>query len=287
MSEHAGEFGVDAMCRVLGVSRSGYYAWRKRAPSQRAQANVRLIADIRDVHQASRGTYGSPRVHAALKRRGVVCGHNRVARLMRCEGLVGKSPRRKHPLTTQREPRNTVAPNVLARNFAAELPNRKWVADITYIDTAEGWLFLAPVLDLWSRMVVGWSMADHMETSLVEKALQMALARRRPGPGLLHHSDQGSQYTSIAYQQHLSRLNAQISMSRVGNCYDNAAMESFIGTLKTECIVGQFASRAQARTVIFEYIEVWYNRQRLHSSLGYLSPEDFERQHLSDINTVH
>ncbi len=287
MSEQAGEFGVEAMCRVLGVSRSGYYAWRKRAPSQRAQANARLIADIRDVHQASRGTYGSPRVHAALKRRSVVCGHNRVARLMRCEGLVGKSPRRKHPPTTQREPRNPAAPNVLARNFAAELPNRKWVADITYIDTAEGWLYLAPVLDLWSRMVVGWSMADHMDTSLVQKALQMALARRRPGPGLLHHSDQGCQYTSTAYQLQLSRLNAQVSMSRVGNCYDNAAMESFIGTLKTECVSGQFASRAQARTVIFEYIEVWYNRQRLHSSLGYLSPEEFERQHLSDINSVH
>lgn len=275
------------MSRVLGVSSSGYYAWRRREPGCRAQANAALVADIRDIHQTSRGTYGSPRVHAALKRRGVVCGRNRVARLMRREGMVGKSPRRKRPVTTRHEPGNPVAPNVLAQNFSAEQPNRKWVADITYVDTAEGWLYLAPVLDLWSRMVVGWSMEEHMQTSLVDQALQMAAARRRPGPGLLHHSDQGGQYTSAAYQQHLSKLKAQVSMSRAGNCYDNAAMESFIGTLKTECVTGQFATRAQARTAIFEYIEVWYNRQRLHSSLGYLSPEEFERTHSSDMKSVH
>jgi putative transposase len=170
MSAHEIEFSVRRMCQVLGVSASGYYAWRRRKPGRRAQANAVLVKQIRDVHQDSRQTYGSPRVHAALKRRGVVCGHNRVARLMHCEGIVGKSPRRKHPVTTQREPGNRVAPNVLARNFAAELPNRKWVADITYVDTAEGWLYLAPVLDLWSRMVVGWSMDEHMETSLVDRA---------------------------------------------------------------------------------------------------------------------
>jgi putative transposase len=287
MSEHALDFPMGQMCQILGVSRSGYYAWRKRKASRRAQANAALVKRILEVHGASRRTYGSPRVHAALKREGMSCGHNRVARLMQHEGIMGKSPRRKHPVTTQREPGNPVAPNVLAQDFTAEQPDRKWVADITFIDTAEGWLYLAPVLDLYSRKVVGWSMDEHMDTSLVEAALHMAVARRCPEPGLLHHSDQGSQYTSTAYQQRLSQLKAQVSMSRVGNCYDNAAMESFIGTLKTECLTGQFKTRALARTAIFEYIEVWYNRQRLHSSLGYLSPEEFEHTHFLDINPVH
>jgi transposase InsO family protein len=190
-------------------------------------------------------------------------------------------------VTTQRQPDHPVAPNLLAQDFTAERPNQKWAADITALDTAEGGLYLASVLDLCSRKVVGWSMDGHMYSSLVEDALHMAVARRCPEPGLLHHSDQGSQYTGAAYRLLLSQLECQVSMSRVGNCYDNAAMESFIGTLKTECITGQFESRAQARTAIFEYIEVWYNRQRLHSSLGYLSPEEFERSLLSDISTVH
>jgi transposase InsO family protein len=242
------------MCKVLGVSRSGYYAWHKRTTSRRGRANAVLVEHIREVHRVSRQTYGSPRVYAALKRQGVDCGRHRVARLMRCAGIMGKTPRRKHPVTTQRQPGNLVAPNVLAQNFTADFPNRKWTADMTYVDTAEGWLYLASVLDLCSRKVVGWSMDEHMETSLIEDAFQMAVTRRCPDPELLHHSDQGSQYASITYQQRLAAWECQVSMSRVGNCYDNTVMESFFGTLKTECVTSQFATRAQARTVIFEYI---------------------------------
>jgi len=287
MSEHEGEFRVRSMCRVLNVSASGYYTWCRRGMSRRAQANAALVGRIREIHQASRRTYGSPRVHAALRLDGVKCGRKRVAHLMRCEGLVGRSPRRKYPRTTQATPDNPVAPNLLAQDFTAERPDQKWVADITYIDTAEGWLYLAPVLDLFSRKVVGWSMDSHLYSSLVEDALLMAAARRCPAPGLLHHSDRGVQYTSAAYRQLLADLHCQVSMSRTGNCYDNAVMESFFSTLKSECLIGQFQTRAQARTAIFEFIEVWYNRHRLHSSLGYLSPEDFEHSRISDILTVH
>jgi transposase InsO family protein len=236
-----------------------------------------LVGKIREAYQSSRQTYGSPRIHAVLQRKGIVCGRNRVARLMRLQGMAARKRRKRFPVTTQRQPGAIPAPNWLNRDFSASAPNRKWVTDITYIDTLEGWLYLAPVLDLYSRRVVGWAMADHIDTSLVEAALHMALARRQPAAGLLHHSDQGSQYTSLPYQLHLLARNCQISMSRVGNCYDNAVMESFFSTLKTECATGQFASRAQARRAIFEYIEIWYNRHRLHSSLGYLSPEEFEQ----------
>jgi transposase InsO family protein len=287
MSEHETEFRIIRMCGVLNVSASGYYAWCKRRPSRRAEANTELVRQIQDIHQSSRRTYGSPRVHAALRRRGLVCSRKRVARLMRCEGLVGRSPRRRYPRTTQAAPGNPVAPNVLAQDFTAERPNQKWVADITYVDTAEGWLYLAPVLDLYSRKVVGWSMDSHLYSSLVKDALHMAVSRRRPAPGLLHHSDRGAQYTSAAYQQRLLDLHCQVSMSRTGNCYDNAVMESFFSTLKSECLTGLFQTRAQARTAIFEFIEIWYNRHRLHSSLGYLSPEEFELSIISDISTVH
>jgi len=286
MSVHEGEFTMIRMCQMLDVSASGYYAWRGRTPSRRAKANAALVEQIRDIHQASRRTYGGPRVHAALRRRGLVCSRKRVARLMRREGIVGRSPRRRYPRTTQSAPGNPVAPNLLAQDFTAEQPNQKWVADITYVDTAEGWLYLAPVLDLFSRKVVGWAMDNHLYSSLVEDALRMAVTRRRPAPGLLHHSDQGIQYTSAAYRQLLADLQCQVSMSRTGNCYDNAVMESFFSTLKSECLTGQFQTRAQARTAIFEFIEVWYNRQRLHSSLGYLSPEEFEHSLVSDISTV-
>ena len=271
------EFRVKRMCHALVVQRSGYYAWRRRTPSTRAQANEVLLKLIREEHETSRKTYGSPRIKKVLERKGVLCGKNRVARLMRMHGIAAKKRHKWHPTTTQRKPGVVPAPNWLNQEFTAVAPNRKWVSDFTYIDTAEGWLYLATVLDLFSRKVVGWAMSEWMDTDLVETAWQMALLGRRPEPGLLHHSDQGSQYTSAVYQKSLTTALVQLSMSRVGNCYDNAVAESFFGTLKTECVTGQFATRALAHTSIFEYIEVWYNRQRLHSTLGYLSPVEFER----------
>ena len=271
------EFGVRQMCRMLEVQRSGYYAWRRRAPSTRAQSNEELLKLIREEHETSRKTYGSPRIQIVLQRKGILCGKNRVARLMRLHGIAAQKRHKWHPTTTQRQPGVVPAPNWLNQEFTAVAPNRKWVSDFTYIDTAEGWLYLATVLDLFSRKVVGWAISEWMDTDLVETAWQMALLGRRPEPGVLHHSDQGSQYTSAAYQKSLTTALVQLSMSRVGNCYDNAVAESFFGTLKTECVTGQFATRALAHTSIFEYIEVWYNRQRLHSTLGYLSPVEFER----------
>jgi len=274
------------MCQVLKVSPSGYYDWRKRAPSERQQANEKLLEAIRKEHIASRETYGSPRIHAQLHRLGFEASRNRIARLMQANSIVGKSPRRKRPTTTQREPGAQAAPNLLAQDFRASKPNEKWLADLTYIDTFEGWLYLALVLDLFARPIVGWAMADHMRALLVEDALRMALGRRLPAPGLLHHSDQGSQYTSIQVQALLAAHHIEVSMSAVGNCYDNSPMESFIGTLKNECADYRFPTRLEARHVIFEYIEVWYNRQRLHSSLGYLSPAEFEQQYFYSLKSV-
>jgi putative transposase len=277
MVSHESEYSVRRMCLVLGVSHSGYYAWRSRPESQRAQANERLLVRIREEYHLSRKTYGSPRIHAALRKKGVTCSRKRVARLMRLDQIAARRARRRLPHTTQRDPEALPAPNLLNQDFSSPAPDRKWVSDITYIATAEGWLYLAVVLDLFSRRVVGWAMDEHMETSLVQQAWTMALSQRCPSAGLLHHSDQGRQYTSEMYRQSLTAHHCQISMSRSGNCLDNAAMESFFSTLKTECATGPFDNRAQARTTIFEYIEVWYNRQRLHSSLGYLSPAEFER----------
>lgn len=276
MAAHEQDHEVKRMSQALGVGRSGYYAWRRRGMSQRDQEDQELFREIQSVHQSSRRTYGSPRIQAALGHKGILCGRNRVARLMRKHGISVQRPRKGHPITTQRQVGAISAPNLLNRDFSAPGPNLKWVIDITYIDTAEGWLYLAVVLDLYSRLVVGWAMDDHMQTVLAENALDMALIKRQPAAGFLHHSDQGGQFTSQAYQLHLLANHCQISMSRVGNCYDNAVMESFFGTLKTECVTRQFASRAEARLTIFEYIEVWYNRQRLHSSLDYLSPVEFE-----------
>jgi transposase InsO family protein len=277
MVAHESEFRVNSMCRVLGVGRSGYYAWRRREPSPRTQANESLLVRIREEYQLSRKTYGSPRIHAALQRKGVICGRKRVARLMRLDRIAARRAHRRIPRTTQKDPNAVPAPNLLNQDFSSPAPDRKWVSDITYIDTAEGWLYLAVVLDLFSRRVVGWAMDEHMEATLVQQAWNMAVAQRCPSADLLHHSNQGSQYTSEIYQQSLSAHHCQVSMSRSGNCLDNAAMESFFSTLKTECANEQFATRAQARTAIFEYIEAWYNRQRLHSSLDYLSPAEFER----------
>jgi putative transposase len=278
MAAHEGEFGIERMCRVLGVGRSGYYAWRSRPASRRAKANEVLWAQIQTEYEMSRATYGSPRIHAALQGKGVKCSRKRVARLMRGHGILARQRRKRKPPTTQRAAGAVPAPNLLNQNFSAPAPDQKWVTDITYIDTAEGWLYLASVLDLYSRKVVGWAMADHMETPLVEAALKMAVFQRQPQAGWLHHSDQGRQYTSQTYQTALAASHCQVSMNRVGNCYDNAVMESFFATLKTECANQRFDTQSQARSAIFQYIEAWYNRKRLHSSLGYLSPVEFEQK---------
>jgi putative transposase len=274
---HEEDFQVRRMCRVLAVGRSGYYAWRQRKPSSRAQANQALLALIASEHQASRTTYGSPRIQAALRRKGMRYGRHRIARLMRSHQIVARHKRKWRPTTTQRAPGVLPAPNVLAQDFTASAPNEKWVSDFTYIETQQGWLYLAVVLDLYSRRVIGWSMRQTMDTELVLAALRMALRDRQPAAGVLHHSDQGSQYTADTYCAMPTAALAQLSMSRGGNCYDNAVIESFFATLKTECVTDPFPTRALARTTIFEYVEVWYNRQRMHSSLGYLSPVEYEK----------
>lgn len=276
IQRHAEQYRIKMMCLVLGVSRSGYYAWRRRQPSARERANRLLSALIRLLHQKSRRTYGYRRIHAALVAQGTTCGKNRVARLMQKDGLRARR-RRRYKRTTQSRHNWPVAPNRLAQSFVATSPNQKWLTDITYVWTAEGWLYLSVVLDLYSRLVVGWAMEPYLTDSLTKKALQMALARRQPQPGLLHHSDRGSQYASASYQHLLSSHQALTSMSRTGNVYDNAPMESFFATLKTELIHHcNYITRRQAKSDIFEYIEVFYNRQRLHSALGYVSPMAYE-----------
>jgi putative transposase len=274
--DHRGQFSVKRMCQLLEVNRSGYYAWRPGQKSLREEENLVLVEKIQTEFKASRKTYGSPRIYIRLRRQGVACGRHRIARLMRTAGIAPER-HKWHPQTTQRQEGLVPAPNLLKQDFTASAPNQKWVSDFTYIDTAEGWLYLATVVDLFSRKVVGWSMSEQMDAALVETALSMAVESRRPTGDLLHHSDQGSQYTSAAYQIDLASAHIQVSMSRVGNCYDNAVAESFFSTLKAECVTRQFGTRSMARRTIFEYIEVWYNRQRLHSTLGYLSPVDFER----------
>ena len=277
IADHQAEFSISLMGRVLGVSPSGYYAWRKRPPSAQKMADQSLVEQIEAIHQDSRRTYGSPRIHQELADNGVKCGHNRVARLMQTVGLAAKQHRKFKITTTDSNHDYPVAPNVLDRDFTAEGPNQKWLADITYIPTDEGWLYLAAVLDLYSRRIVGWAMDDNLERHLVIPALQMALETRQPGPGLLHHSDRGSQYASQDYRDLLTKHQIQASMSRKGNCYDNAPMESFFGTLKTELIHQRhYLTPKEAKTDIFEYIEVFYNRSRRHSTLGYLAPVAFE-----------
>ncbi len=279
IAAHEGQFEIKIMCRVLTVSVSGYYAWRHRRPSQRDQENQRLVTQIQSVHCTSRQTYGSRRVTAALRGQGVSYNRKRIARLMRQVGLRGSDRRKRRPVTTHSNHQQPIVANLLARNFHANQPNQTWLGDITYIDTAEGWLYLAGIEDVFSRKIVGWAMSDHLETDLVEGALEMAVKHRQPAAGLLHHSDRGSQYASHAYRAALLMYQMRASMSRTANCYDNAMIESFWATLKTECVQQPFATRAQARTALFEYIEVFYNRQRLHSSLGYRSPDQFEALH--------
>ena len=277
IAAHREEFETEAMCRALSVSSSGYYAWSQRKPGERKKRREALLNAIKQVHAESRGIYGSPRVFKELQDRGVKACENTVAKLMSAAEIRSKMVNRYVPSTTDSKHGHPVAGNILDRKFEAHEANRKWVADITYIETAEGWLYVAAVLDLCSRMVVGWSMADHMKTQLVEDALRMALKRRNPAAGVLHHSDRGSQYACGEYRGLLTSHGLECSMSRTGNCYDNAVMESFWGKLKTECVYHeQYATREEARLSIFEYIEVFYNRVRRHSSLGYVSPEAFE-----------
>ena len=285
ISAHRKEFPLALMCRVLGVSRSGSYASAKRAPSARATHDERLRTQIRAVHQQSRRTYGSPRVYAELRASGERCGRKRVARLMREEGLRVKVRHRSRPTTTDSRHPHPVAENVLARRFAVTeiaCVNRVWAGDITYVPTREGWLYLAVILDLASRKVVGWSMQATLEASLAIAALQMALEARGAGSGLVHHSDRGVQYAAVAYQALLARHQVVPSMSRRANCYDNAVVESFFATLEWELIErSDWHTRAEARLAIFEYIECWYNQKRRHSSLGYLSPAEYEQKLLS------
>ena len=273
----AGAYPLEVACEALGVSRSGYYAWRDRPAGARSKRREELAAKVKAVHEHNRRVYGSPRVFQALKAQGERVSENTVAKVMREQRIRAKSKKKFVPRTTDSAHDRPVADNVLGRRFEAPAPDRKWAVDITYVPTDQGWLYLAGVIDLCSRKVVGWSMADHMRTELVGDALGMALARRRPGEGLLHHSDRGVQYASEDYQHLLQSHGIECSMSNKGDCWDNAVMESFWGTLKTELVNHErYETREQARASIFEYIEVFYNRVRLHSSLGYLSPEQFE-----------
>jgi putative transposase len=277
IAEHRHEYAITTKCRVLEVSVSGYYAWSKREPSQHSREDAQLAEQVKMAYQANRCVYGSPRIHAELHAQGIQCARKRVARLMREQGLFAQRPRHR-TITTKSEPEAQVAPNLLQRDFSADQPNTKWVADTTYIWTAEGWLFLAVVLDLFSRMVVGWSMAAIQDATLVVQALHMAIVRRRPEGGLLHHTDRGSTYTSEDYQSLLQQEGMVASMSRTADCYDNAAMESFFHSFKGECIDGQsFQTRAQARSTTFDYIETFYNRTRRHSTLHYMSPLVYEQ----------
>jgi transposase InsO family protein len=272
------------MCRVLEVSRSGYYAWRKREPSERAKANAQLLAQIRQIHSESFETYGVPRIHAVLQSQEHFVSKKRVERIMRLHGIQGITPRRRRVKTTNSCHDFPIAANLLDRNFQADAPNQKWVSDISYVETDEGWLYVATVLDLFSRKAVGWAMDDTLETSLVTRALAMAIVQRQPPDGLLHHSDRGSQYASHAYQAVLKQHEMVPSMSRTGNCYDNAAMESFFGTLKSELIHRRrYRTKAEARNDIFRYLETFYNRRRLHSTLGYLSPDAYEQAYAQQV----
>lgn len=279
MEREKAHHAVIRLCHTLGVSPSGYWAWRKRGCSARSQVDAQLAAQIRTIHQASRGTYGAPRVHAELANAGSHCGRKRVARLMRQAGLVGCHRRRPFQ-TTQRDPAAEPAPDLVQRTFAASAPNVLWIADITYVPTREeGFLSLAVILDVFSRRVVGWSMAEHLRAALVVGALEMAVWNRRPGEGVIHHSDHGCQYTSLLFGEHCQAVGIRCSMGSVGDCYDNAMAESFFATLECELLARQpFRTQLEARTALFEYIEVFYNRQRRHSALGYLSPDAYERR---------
>jgi putative transposase len=277
IKEHLGAFEIEVVCEVLEVSRSGYYAWRRRPKSARARRREELAVLVKQAHEQNRRVYGSPRVCQVLRLGGQSVCENTVANIMKELDIRAKSKKKFVPRTTDSRHQQPVAPNRLDRQFNAPVPNQKWAVDITYIPTDQGWLYLAGVMDLCSRRIVGWSMADHMRVELVSDALEMAIARRCPTKGLLHHSDRGVQYSSEDYMHLLKSFSMEPSMSAKGDCWDNAAMESFWATLKTELVNHEhYANHDQARASIFEYIEVFYNRKRLHSSLGYQSPEAFE-----------
>ena len=278
MRANQAAYPVATMCRLLGVSTSGFYAWRDRAPSARAQADTQLLVRIRQIHERSRETYGRPRVHAELTEQGVRVSPKRVSRLMRAAGLQGVS-RRKGIYTTVRDANARPAPDLVQRCFAAERPDQLWVADSTYVPTWAGFLYLAVVIDAFSRRVVGWAMQTHLRSELVLQALEMAYAQRRPGE-VIHHSDQGTQYTSIAFGTRCREMGVRPSMGSVGDCFDNAMAESFFATLECELIDRRrFKSQAEAEIAVFDFIEGWYNPQRRHSSLGFLSPMKYEQRH--------
>jgi transposase InsO family protein len=281
MAEQREQYPLEAMCKVLEVTRGGYYAHKKRqarGPSPQARRRQELAEKIRQVHQQSHQTYGSPRVCRELAARGEKVCENTVAKVMKDHGIRSVVRRKFCVKTTDSNHAHPVAGNLLQRNFQQEQPDRVWAADITYIPTAEGWLYLASVIDLCTRKIVGWAMADHLRADLCIEALEMAIQRRRPGEGLIHHSDRGIQYACRAYRELLEKHGIQCSMSGKGDCYDNAVIESFFKTLKTELVYQQdYATRAAAMASIFGYIEIFYNRRRRHSSLGYKSPEEFER----------
>ncbi len=269
-------YPVAMLCRMLGVSKSGYYSWRGRPPSNRSRQDAALTEKIREVHTRSRETYGYPRVHAELRSLGIGCGRRRVARLMRVAGLRG-CMRGKKRRTTRSDPLAAPAPDLLRRDFVAGEPNKVWLADITYIPTREGFLYLAFILDTHSRRIVGWSMNSHMRTELVVDALEMAVWRRKPSVGLIHHTDRGSQYTALSFSKRLEEVGIVPSMGRTGTALDNAMAESFVATLKTELVHRRrFPDRQVARSAIFEYLEGFYNRRRLHSALSYQSPMNYE-----------
>jgi putative transposase len=277
MQNHINEFTIGRMAHVFKVSRSGYYQFNKAKPSVRALEDKHLLAEIKAIHDKSRCTYGSPRIHAKLNLLGKKCSRKRVARLMKKEGIAAKMKRR-FKVTTKANPKAKAAPNLLQQDFTADAPNQRWVADFTYVSTWEGWLYVAIILDLFSRKIVGLAMHERMTADLVLAALEQAVLHRQPDAGLIHHSDRGSQYTSDDFQALLTFYGLVASMSGTGNCFDNATAESFFHTLKTEHVYFErYETRAQAKLSIFEYVEVFYNRERSHSSLGYVSPEIFEK----------
>jgi len=284
IAEHRHEYPITVLCQALEVSESGYYTWKNRKASQHCREDARLAAEIQQIFLEHRQVYGSPRIHAVLQARGMHCSRKRVVRLMQQLGISAQVKRSRKP-TTKSDPQARFAPNLLGREFAASEPNSKWVTDTKAVETLEGWLYLAVIVDLFSRMVVGWAMASTEDEQLVELALRMAVVKRHPPAGLMHHSDRGSEFTSDRYLALLAKLGIQVSMSRTANCYDNAAMESFFATLTKECTDRvRFQTRQEARSAIFEYLECFYNPVRLHSTLQYVSPLAFEQANQSKMS---